>query len=254
MIVMLTPRKSFDDAVASLRAGAVDIVLKTPESVAYLKERIMQAASRSADKREVDSLLAEVREVHEAFLERFMAAERRALDVEDRLLGRDPSEGLAVSIRTLVVDPEPSLNTELSNAAPPGFEFVPAFSGGQALDQCGTSRFQMALVKRGLHDLPSSILVRNLKAQNSDMMVLDYQGPGQGGTVDLVDVSGRGQNQTLVADFRSAQDLVAQLGELSAAFREREKERRYVEQFRERHYDFLRKFVMLKAKIQRAVQ
>ena len=36
MIVALTPRRSYEDAVEAVRSGAVDLVLKAPESVAYL--------------------------------------------------------------------------------------------------------------------------------------------------------------------------------------------------------------------------
>src|SRR5690606_21307526 len=68
MVVMLTPRKSFDAAVESIRAGAIDIVHKSPESVPYLKDRVMEAAGRSVDKREVNSLLVEVKALHDEFL------------------------------------------------------------------------------------------------------------------------------------------------------------------------------------------
>ena len=84
MVIGLTPRRSFDDAVAAIRAGAIDLVLKSPESVAYLKDRVLDAASRSVGRREVDSVLVEVRAVHEEFLQRFMEAERRALDATRR--------------------------------------------------------------------------------------------------------------------------------------------------------------------------
>src|SRR5205085_5340320 len=47
MVIAMTPRRSYDDAVAAVRAGAVDLVLKAPESVAYLKERVLEAAGRS---------------------------------------------------------------------------------------------------------------------------------------------------------------------------------------------------------------
>src|SRR5690606_19762107 len=85
MVVALTPRRSYEDAVDAVRAGAVDLILKAPESVAYLKERVLAAAGRSVDKREVDSVLSEVRKVYDEFLERFMDAERRAIDANDKI-------------------------------------------------------------------------------------------------------------------------------------------------------------------------
>src|SRR4051794_29124637 len=65
MVIAMTPRRSFDDAVAAVRAGAIDLILKSPDSVNYLKDRVLDAAGRSVGKREVDSVLDEIRSVHE---------------------------------------------------------------------------------------------------------------------------------------------------------------------------------------------
>ena len=41
--------------------------------------------------------------------------------------------------------------------------------------------------------------------------------------------------------------------ELAEAWRVKARERRYAQAFRERHYDFLRRYVELKTKIERAI-
>src|SRR4029079_14189142 len=87
MVIAMTPRRSYDDAVEAVRAGAIDLILKAPESVAYLKERVLASAGRSVGTREVDSLLVDVRAVHEEFLQRFMESERRAIDLADKVAG-----------------------------------------------------------------------------------------------------------------------------------------------------------------------
>jgi hypothetical protein len=43
------------------------------------------------------------------------------------------------------------------------------------------------------------------------------------------------------------------MDELSEAWRAKARERRYTTAFRERHYDFLRRYVELKTKIERAM-
>ncbi|MEM9492947.1 MAG: response regulator, partial [Myxococcota bacterium] len=147
MVVMLTPRKSFEDAVAAIRAGAMDIVFKSPDSVEYLKGRIMEAASRSVDTREMTSILGEVKVAHEEFLKLFMESERRALDSADRLAGRDPSRAAAVDeIRLLVASSNPRLAEMLQNGADDEYTFHSALSGGQALDLCGSNTFHYVLV------------------------------------------------------------------------------------------------------------
>ena len=94
MLIAMTPRRSYDDAVESVRAGAIDLILKAPESVAYLKDRVLDAAGRSVGKREVDSVLTDVRGVHEEFLQRFMETERRAIDLADKAAGKDPGRAV----------------------------------------------------------------------------------------------------------------------------------------------------------------
>jgi hypothetical protein len=47
--------------------------------------------------------------------------------------------------------------------------------------------------------------------------------------------------------------LADRLDELAEAFRAKARERRYTQAFRERHYDFLRRYVELKLKIDRAL-
>jgi len=58
---------------------------------------------------------------------------------------------------------------------------------------------------------------------------------------------------SVVEKFEEPGLLIARLDELAAAFRAKAKERRYTQAFRERHYDFLRRYVEIKAKIDRAL-
>jgi DNA-binding NtrC family response regulator len=64
MVIAMTPRRSYEDAVDAVRAGAVDLILKAPDSVKYLKDRVLDAIGRSVGKREVDSVLDEFRYLH----------------------------------------------------------------------------------------------------------------------------------------------------------------------------------------------
>lgn len=251
MVVILTPRKSFDEAVAAIRAGAIDIVLKSPEVVPYLKDRILEAASRSMDTREIASVLAEIKESHQEFLQLFMDAERRALDAEDRLAGRDPDKSVfATDLRVLVVDSNPQLADALAGRSGRGYLFDKALSGGQALDLAGSSQYHYIMVSDELYDLPSSMVTRSLKSQSPDSVVLAYSGPGPGGRVEMVDSV---QNRPIIAEFTSPNQLIERLDELAEAFRAKVRERRYTQAFRDRHYDFLRRYVNIKKKVERAL-
>ena len=251
MVIALTPRRSFDDAVEAVRAGAIDLILKAPESVAYLKERVIDAAGRSVGKREVDSVLDDVRGVHEEFLQRFMEAERRGLDLADKLRGRDRARAEQLDeLRVLVVDEVDDFVTAMTEAAPRGFSFTHATSGGEGLDRISSSQFHYAMVAEDVTDLPARTIARTIRNQHPDTVVLTFLGPADNGRVELVETHG---SRPLLQPFTDAQQLLARLDELAEAWRAKARERRYTQAFRERHYDFLRRYVELKTKIERAL-
>ncbi len=250
-IIALTPRRSFDDATVAVRAGAIDLVLKAPESVAYLKDRVVEAAGRSVGRREVDSVLGDLRAVHEEFLQKFVDAEKRALDLTDRLAGREVGGGATLDeLAVLVVDEVDELYDALTEAAPKGYTFVHATSGGEALDRVSSGRFHYAMVAEDLHDLPTSMVVRSLKSQNEELVALTFRGPAENGRVELVELSGQ---RPIIDPFRDATQLIERMCELAEAFRAKSRERRYMQNFREKHYDFLRRYVEIKVKLERAM-
>jgi len=251
MVIAMTPRRSYDDAVDAVRAGAIDLILKAPDSVAYLKDRVLDAAGRSVGKREVDSVLDDVRGVHEEFLQRFMEAERRAIDLADKAAGRDPSRTVLIDeLRVLVVDEVDDLVTALTDSAPKGFVFVHATSGGEGLDRISSGAFHYAMVAEDITDLPSKTLARTIRNQHPETVVLTFLGPSDNGHVELVETAGM---RTLVKPFTEAKQLLDRLDELAEAWRAKARERRYTQAFREKHYDFLRRYVELKTKIERAL-
>lgn len=251
MVIALTPRRSYDDAVEAVRAGAIDLILKAPESVAYLKDRVLDAAGRSVGKREVDSVLLDVRSVHEEFLQRFMETERRAMDLADKAAGRDAARMIQLDeLRVLVVDEVDDFVSAMNAAAPKGFTFLHATSGGEGLDRISTGNFHYAMVAEDISDLPARTLARTIRNQHPDTVVLTFMGPAENGKVDLVEVAGM---RTILSPFDDAQKLVARLDELAEGWRAKARERRYTQAFREKHYDFLRRYVELKTKIDRAM-
>jgi DNA-binding NtrC family response regulator len=249
MVIAMTPRRSYDDAVDAVRAGAIDLILKAPDSVAYLKDRVLEAAGRSVGKREVDSVLDDVRGVHEEFLQRFMEAERRALDLADKAAGKDPRRTMIDELRVLVVDEVDDFVSAMQTQAPKGFAFVHATSGGEGLDRISSGAFHYAMIAEDITDLPASTLARTIRNQHPDTVVLTFLGPAENGRVELVETSG---TRTIVKPFTDAKVLVERLDELSEAWQAKARERRYAQAFRERHYDFLRRYVELKTKIERA--
>jgi DNA-binding NtrC family response regulator len=252
MVIAMTPRRSYEDAVESVRAGAIDLILKSPESVAYLKERVLDAAGRSVGKREIDSVLVDVRVVHEEFLQRFMESERRLVDLADKVAGRDPSRQFQLDeLRVLVIDEAFDLVSALVEARPTGFEVLHATSGGEGLDRISSGTFHYAMISQAITDLPATTLARTIRNQHPDTVVLTYFGPADQGKVELVETTG---TRVLVKPFTAPQQLLDRIDDLAEAWRAKARERRYAQVFREKHYDFLRRYVEIKTKIDRAIR
>ncbi|MDX2087464.1 MAG: response regulator [Kofleriaceae bacterium] len=251
MVIAMTPRRSYDDAVHAVRAGAIDLILKAPESVAYLKDRVLEAAGRSVGKREVDSVLVDVRGVHEEFLQRFMETERRAIDLADKAAGRDPNKTVQLDeLRVLVIDEVDDFVSAMNEAKPKNFEFVHATSGGEGLDRISNGLFHYAMVAEDVSDLPARTIARTIRNQHPDTVVLTFLGPADNGKVELIEMH---SSRVIVSPFNDASQLVDRLDELAEAWKIKARERRYTQAFRERHYDFLRRYVELKTKIDRAI-
>jgi DNA-binding response OmpR family regulator len=251
MVIAMTPRRSYDDAVDAVRAGAVDLILKAPDSVAYLKDRVLAAAFRSVGKREVDGVLDEIKGVHEEFLQRFMETERRAVDLADQVAGRDQSRATNMEdLRVLVIDEVDDFVTSIEEAKPKGFTFTHATSGGEGLDRVSAGGYHYAMIAEDLSDLPAMTIARTIRNQHPDTVVLTFLGPSENGHVDLVETHGK---RSIVKPFVEANGLLSRLDELAEAWRAKAKERRYTQAFRERHYDFLRRYVELKTKIEHAM-
>jgi DNA-binding response OmpR family regulator len=252
MIIAMTPRRSYDDAVDAIRAGAVDLILKAPEQVAYLQDRVFDAAGRSVGRREVDTVLDDIKRVHEEFLQRFMDAERRAIDLADKAAGRDMSMAMPLNeeLRVLVIDEVDEMFDALQTAKPKGFTFQHATSGGEGLDRVSSSKFHYAMIAEDISDLPAKTVARTIRNQQPDTVVLTFLGPADNGKVDLVETNSM---RTIIKPFDDPKKLVARLDELAEGWRAKARERRYTQAFRERHYDFLRRYVEIKTKIERAM-
>lgn len=247
LVIVLASRKSFDAAVSAFRVGANDVVLKAPDQVDYLTARIFDAAGDWVTRQKTKILLGEIRDALEEFLRRFMEAERRATDLEDKIAGRADRPEVDEEVRMLFVDSDDRLFKALARTAK-GANLTLAQTGGEALDYFAKSSYQIALVGPTLPDLPSSLIMKTLKAQAPETTVIAYEPNGR---LDIVEQS---RAISIVPKFTAAAQLAERLDELADAHRAKLKERRYLSAFRERHYEFLRKLSDLRKKIERAIE
>lgn len=251
-IIIMTARKSFDIGVAGFRGGAADVVVKEPDSVPYLKDRVLAAAADLQSVSDRNILLEEVAEVHEEFLRRMRELARQRLDLEDRLLGRDPGDGGGGSVcAVLVVDDEPEAAERLEAVLPAdrGWRVSAAYTGGEALDSAAQDRPHIVLVKEQLPDLPGRMVVTTIKSSAPDAVTLLYSTPprpGQAGVVSMVEGS---RVMVLVQGYATPDQLVAPLTEVREGIRQKLRERRYLQAFRQGQLEFLQRYQAVRQKI-----
>jgi DNA-binding NtrC family response regulator len=251
-VVIMTARKSYETAVKAFRAGAADVVLKEPDVVPYLRERVVEAATDIKATADRNSLLEEVAETHEEFLRRLRDVAREGLDLEDRLSGRKQEDADELgTVSVVLVDDDPKavekLSKVLTEAA--GWQFRTAGTGGEALDVVSQERPQIVMVKEDLPDLPGSMVVHTVKSSSPDAVTLLYTPPGRSGRpgeVKLVDTSG---TMNTIASYAEPGQLAAPLGEIREALRAKSKERRYLQAFRQRHFEFLQRYNNIKQRL-----
>jgi DNA-binding NtrC family response regulator len=251
-VVIMTARKSYETAVKAFRAGAADVVLKEPDVVPYLRERVVEAATDIKATADRNSLLEEVAETHEDFLRRLRDAAREGLDLEDRVAGRAEETGDELGpVSVVLVDDDPKALERLQSVLPAaaGWQFRATLTGGEALDIVTQERPQIVMVKEDLPDLPGSMVVHTVKSGAPDAVVLLYTPPGQSGRpgdVKLIDTSG---TLNTIASYADAAQLAAPLGEIREALRAKSKERRYLQAFRQRHFEFLQRYNSIKQRL-----
>jgi DNA-binding NtrC family response regulator len=252
-VVIMTARKSYETAVKAFRAGAVDVVLKEPDVVPYLRERVVEAATDIKATADRNSLLEEVAETHEDFLRRMRDLARETMDLEDRVAGREPQAGseelAAMSVVLVDDDPEALKKLERVLTVEGGWTFLAALTGGEALDVVTQTRPQIVIVKEDLPDLPGTMVVNTVKAGAPDVITLLYSPPGRSGRTGEVKLVDAGGAMNLVASYSEPGQLVAPLGEIREALRQKSRERRYLQAFRQKHYEFLQRYNGIKQRL-----
>ena len=256
-VIVMTAKKTFEVVAPAFRAGAADVVPKTQEAVPYLRERVVKAAleTRAADTR--DRLLTEVAETHEDFLRKMMDLSKQVTDLEDKILSRDGNISSSANelsvVHLLLVDEAPALNAVLTRDLPAdkGWRIRYAQSGGEALDVASQTPPNILVVNETLPDLPATMVIKTIKTRTPDVVTLLFSAPGEGGTgeVKMVDQS---KLLMLIPSFSAPDQLVSSLQEVREGLRQKLRERRYLQNFRKQHLEFIQKYNALKSRLEKS--
>ncbi len=257
--LLMISGKSFEAATAGFRAGAADVFPKTEDGFAYLRDRVLAAATEVKAADNAAELLREVGDFHEEVLKKVMDLSRHVMDLEDRLLARDEGvtdEGVTESAATLgglvvlVVDDQPTLAADLERLLPAGgaWRVQSKQSGGEALDSAGDTPPSVLLVKENLPDLPGRMVVKTIKATAPDVVALLFSPPGEGaaGKLDMVEHS---RLLPVIPSFSDPAQLVDALEQIREGLRKKSKERKYLKAFKQQNLEFLQRYGALRQRL-----
>jgi DNA-binding NtrC family response regulator len=253
-VIVLSPRRTFDDVASAFRAGALDVVPKTQDNLPYLRQRVLDAVRALRADRARERLLSDVGEIHERFLSQMMTLARQVTDLEEKiadLRGDGPAPVPTFApLSVLVVDDDPALATLVQRSLADGREWVvrAAESSGGALDQASQSPPQVLVVKEGLSDLPATMLITALRGAVPELVALMVCPPvaPRKGEVRLFEGS---RVTTIIPTFEDPSQLLAALEEVKEALQHKARERRHMMAFRRQHADFLKLYGGLKQRL-----
>ncbi len=254
LVLIMSPRKTFDAVAPAFRAGAHDVILKTQDSVPYLRDRVVEVATSSSAAINREQLLVDMAELHEEFLKRMMDMSRQVTDLEDKILSREgetsSSAATLTTINLILVDDEPGLNAVVEQSLPAdkGWRIRYAQSGGEALDAASQNPPHILVVKELLPDLPSSMVIKSIKASAPDVVALVFTPPleGAAGEVKMIEAS---RLHVLIPSFATPDQLVSALQEVKEALRTKVRDRRYIQNFKKHQFDFLKKYSQMKQRL-----
>jgi DNA-binding NtrC family response regulator len=253
-VIVLASRKVFEAAVEAFRAGASDVVVKSPDQVEYLKQRVVASSTETQARDQTGQVLGEVLEVHEEFLKRLMEYSRRAAEFEEQKGGGSQSSAeYELQCGVLLVEPfedgwlAGSLGELLK--ARGGYTLRVVGSGGEGIDVATAGRIQIALVAESLPDLPGKMVIRAIKGAAPETLTILYSRPGaRPGKAEVVEGS---KLIPLLPEFSEGRQMFERVDELREAFRRKSRERRYLATFRQENYELLRRYAEMKAKLQK---
>jgi len=241
-IVGTTGRRSFDLAVRAFRAGAIDVVLKDPESVEHLAQVVERAALR-AEASAGGDLFGEVRDVmDEAF--------KVMLHLSRGVYAHLSAAKAPIRPRVLIVDGDQEFMRELAFLVEDEpWEVHAEMSGGAALDRGMTTSLDIVASRAELMDLRGSMVVKSIQAQSPEVIVLVYTASGDG----RIDHYEQGEVRSSTAALSGPEDLFHAVSERVDQLDERAQERRFIQAFTGEHREFVKRYADLKQKIDRLI-
>lgn len=248
-IVILTARRSFEGAQEALRSGCLDIVGKRPEEVAHLRRTVATATDRYRAGDKSSPLLRDVKQIVDEAIQVMIGLARRIyVEKPDDTDGKQTAVGMAgTRPKVLVIDSDTAFLKEIAQAvAKFDWDIAAEMTGGSALDKAGEHKFDIVATRDSLPDLPGSMVLKSLQAEQPQVQGLLYTQPGGNGRIERWQETKSGEVER---PFRDAKHLVEKIAALVAERGSEQRDRRVIQKFRAEHADFLKRWADMKSRL-----
>ncbi|AKF09179.1 response regulator [Sandaracinus amylolyticus] len=244
-VMLLTSRRSFEGAVAAMRLGVQDVIVKAPDQVEHMRAAVETGVARYKARDEGGELHRDVRTVlNESFKVILELARRTYADVSMAAPPMRP--------KVLFVDGDGDfLNALAPLVTKESWEILADNSGGAALDRGSRERIDIIVANAELPDLRGSMVIKTLQAERSELLGLLYHRMGAEGHIDRIE---RGQVDGVIRPFAKPEQLVAAVKKITGELATKAQERRLIQAFRAEHTDYLRRFAKVKAQIDNLIE
>ncbi|RMH43832.1 MAG: response regulator [Deltaproteobacteria bacterium] len=240
------------DVVAAFRAGAFDLIDVAADSQAAVLatfDRVLAEAHRRADRRR---RLAAMRAIVEDFLRVLVKAERRSLDLEQRIAGGpEPDIDPDRPPRVLVVDDDPDVVDMLVHVlATEGIDARSAGAGAPAIEQVAQARtageaVDLLLIDKNLPDIDGLRVIGRCRDIDPHLTAMIMTGFAS--TESAIDAADLGVAGYVLKPFDDIASLVRRVREVADRALAERRERRYLARIKERHSEFLLRYRQLAA-------
>jgi DNA-binding NtrC family response regulator len=243
-VILLSGRRAFEAAVEALRIGVRDMVVKSPDNVAHLREVVERASDRYVSPGEGEELIQDMRKV---LIESF-----RLLLEQAKTIYTVSTLASTARPRVLLVDGTQrtlqriAARREKKNAR---WDLEIERSGGAALERGVSEAFDIVVCRSELADLPGSMVLKSIQAHRGEVLGLLYTREGAGHIARVE----HGATEDIERPFGGSRHLFTAIDTLAEEFSLAAEERRYIEAFRNDHPAFVRRFAELKIQLDRLV-
>ncbi len=233
--------------VLSLWAGASGVLEFRSLTKAEIVQEIREWVARHRQASREREFLMRLRDLNEEFLKAVVAAQKRVLELEEKLAPGSPLLGPQDEpASVLVVDDEAVVHDVLGRLlARRKHPFVSAMSGEQALEELKRRQFHLVLTDKNMPGVSGLDVLRHVKHHSPDTDVIVMT--GYASMESAIEALNLGASGYIEKPFDDINRVAARIDEVLAKQRERLRRRHYLGIIKDRNRDFLERYKVIRA-------